>query len=247
MNNVLHRAAQIFKKLLLFNGSVLLAMSLQRLVLFLLVVRHWLFGTSGAVIGQVFFTGVRFDLCVLGFLNIPVLWIVWAICTDRLIRSENPLVQSVRKWILWFYLGLATLLVHLMGLFDLFFFANTGHRWTYEDWQTQGFDFVMKTITRWGWLFSVGVIAVFLLLWVFRCLSALYKVQLHTGPMGDDERVSPVLLWLTGALLPIVVVASAARGTWTAHHLAFEHAQVSQIGPLNQLALSPLWAFDKKF
>ena len=38
MMNMLNRSSQVFKKLLFFNGSVLFSMTLQRLVLFLVVV-----------------------------------------------------------------------------------------------------------------------------------------------------------------------------------------------------------------
>jgi hypothetical protein len=246
MNNVLHRSSQIFKKLLVFNGSVLFAMSLQRAVLFLLVVRHWLFGTPGSVVGDVFFTGFRFDLCVLGFISIPVLFIVWGICTDTMIASQNRTVQFLRKWSLWIYLGITTLIIHVLGLVDLFYFSTSGQRLTFVALQSQGFSFIEKCLSRWGWLFCFGIAAVFALLWVFRCLFILYRVQLHTEPLPAGTGVAG-RTWILGGLLPVVVVASAARGTWTAHHLAMEHAQLTQITPLNQLALSPLCAFDKKF
>jgi hypothetical protein len=247
MMNLLSRSDQIFRKLLSFNVSVLLAMSLQRLVLFLLVVRHWIFGSDGTVIGNAFLTGARFDLCVLGFLSIPALCIVWLICTDTLIHSKNPAVQSLRKWILWFYLGAVTLVIHVLGLLDLLYFANTGHRWTFADWQGHGLGFIAKTSERWGWIFTLGVVAVFILLWVVRCLFALYKVQLHTAPIPEGTTPSRIKLWCLGAILPVLVVAFAARGTWTPHHLERQDAQISPIASLNQLALSPLWIFDKTF
>ncbi|MBC7372131.1 MAG: hypothetical protein H7326_11225, partial [Bdellovibrionaceae bacterium] len=85
-----------------------------------------------------------------------------------------------------------------------------------------------------------------LLLWVFRSVFILFRVQLHTVdvPPGQENLARDVFM---GLILPIFIVALATRGTITAHHLGFEHAEVSQIQGLNQLALSPLWAFDKKF
>lgn len=243
---MLNRSFQIFAKLMVFNSSLIFAMSLQRLVLFLVVVRHWVFGTSGTVIGETFLAGLRFDVCVVAFLNIPALFIVWWLCSDVAIRSESSVVRALRKWSLWVYMGVASLLIHLMGMFDLMFFATSGHRWTMTDWNKQGFDFFVTVISKWGSLFTGGIIAFFLLLWVFRSVFILFRVQLHTVdvPPGQENLARDVFM---GLILPIFIVALATRGTITAHHLGFEHAEVSQIQGLNQLALSPLWAFDKKF
>jgi len=244
--NAMNRSSQIFKKLLVLNGSVLFAMTLQRLVLFLLVVRHWTFGVGGTPIIEAFVAGVRFDLCVLGFMNIPVLLIVWITCTDLMAQSQNPLLKAFRRWTLWLYFGVTTLIIHALAMLDLMFFASNGHRWTIYDYQDKGFDFFASTISRWGVAFSGGIIAFFLLLWVFRSLFILVRIQLHT--VDSTEKKQSFGLELTrGVILPIFIVALAARGTWTPHHLNMEHAEVSQIQALNQLALSPVWAFDKKF
>ena len=243
---IFNRSFQIFSKLMVFNSSLIFAMSLQRLVLFLIVVRHWIFGTSGTVIGESFLAGLRFDICVLGFINIPALFIVWWICSDAATKSANPVVKSLRKWSLWVYMGLMSLVIHVMGMFDLMFFATSGHRWTFTDWQKQGFDFFVTVVAKWGSMFTGGVIAFFLLLWVFRSVFILFRVQLHTVDVlpGRENKLRDIFL---GLLLPICIAALAARGTITPHHLGMEHAEVSQIQSLNQLALSPLWAFDKKF
>lgn len=247
MINLLGRSGQIFRKLFVFNASVLLAMTLQRVVLFLLVVRHWIFGADSATLGRAFWIGARFDLCVLGFLSIPALFIVWLISSEAMVTATQPAVQAFRRWILWGYLAVTTLIIHVVGILDLFFFANNGHRLTLTDLHVQGFGFLAKTSERWGWIFTAGVVLVFILLWVFRCLFALYRVQLHTLPVMEGARVSKLWFWILGAILPVVVVASAARGTWTAQHLRLEDAKFSQILSLNQLSLSPLWAIDKKF
>ena len=243
---ILNRSYQIFAKLMVFNGSLLFAMSLQRLVLFLVVVRHWVFGASSNVIAETFFAGLRFDLCVLAFLNIPSLLIVWWISSDSAVHSKNSMLRFLRKWILWIYIGTASLLIHVVGMFDLMFFATSGHRWNYFDWQKQGFDFFVTVVSKWGSFFTGGIIAFFLLLWVFRSVFILFRVQLHTVdvPPGRENVARDVFL---GLVLPIFLVALAARGTLTPHHLGREHAEVSQSQELNQLALSPLWAFDKKF
>jgi hypothetical protein len=243
---VMNRSYQIFRKLLVFNSSVLFAMSLQRLVLFLIVVRHWVFGVSSNTVAGAFFAGFRFDLCVLAYFNIPVLLITWWICSDRMIQTQNPTLKALRKWSLWVYLGLATLVIHVLAMLDLFFFATSGRRWTFADWQAQGFDFLYVVVAKWGALFSGGLVAFFLLLWVFRSVFILFRVQLHTVdvPEGRQNFARDLVL---GVILPILALALAARGTLTAHHLGKEHAEVSQIEGLNQLALSPVWAFDKKF
>jgi len=246
--NVLRRSRQIYIKLMVFNGSVLLSMSLQRLVLFLVVVRHWIFGAGGLTVASSFSNGARFDLCVLGFINIPVLFITWAISTDFMANTPNKTLQFLRKWILWIYLGVTSLIIHALGLFDMMFFAANGHRWTYYDWQESGFSFFGKQAGAWGVLFTFGVTALFLILWAFRCIFTLYKLKLQAIALEQTNfGESKAALLMTGFLLPLFAIALAARGTWTAHHLNIEHAEVSQIQALNQMTLSPVWAFDKKF
>lgn len=248
MMNALNRATQLFTKIMFVNGSVLFSMSLQRLVLFLVVVRHWLFGADGLTVAMSFINGARFDLCVLGFFNIPVLFIVWGLSTDAVANSSNKVVQFLRAWILWIYIGVTTLIIHILGLFDMMFFAANTRRWTYFDWQEAGFGFIGKVATSWGVLFTFGVIMLFVLLWLFRCIFTLYKVRLDSVALENLKyRESKLALIVLGALAPLFITALAARGTWTPHHINIEHAQVSQIQALNQMTLSPVWAFDKKF
>jgi len=248
MMNALNRSTQIFTKLMIVNGSVLFSMSLQRLVLFLVVVRHWLFGADGLTIAMSFINGARFDLCVLGFINLPVLFIVWGISTDAVVNSQNKFVQLFRRWILWIYFGVTTLIIHMLGLFDMMFFAANNHRWTYYDWQESGFSFFEKVASAWSGLFTFGVIMLFIMLWLFRSIFTLYKVQLGSVSLEHLKfSESKGALVATGLLIPLFIVALAARGTWTAHHIGMEHSQISAVQALNQMTLSPVWAFDKKF
>lgn len=248
MMNALNRSTQLFTKLMFVNGSVLFSMSLQRLVLFLIVVRHWLFGADGLTIAMSFINGARFDLCVLGFINIPLLFIVWGLSTDYMNNTSNKFLQWIRRWIVWIYVAVTTLAIHLLGLFDLMFFAANSHRWTYYDWQESGFGFISKVVTAWGGLFTFGVIMLFIMLWLFRSIFTLYKVRMNEIDLAKLKYASSMgALVATGVLIPLFITALAARGTWTAHHINIEHAQVSQIQALNQMTLSPVWAFDKKF
>lgn len=246
--NALERSSHTFKKLLIFNASLLVALSLQRLVLFFVVVRYWLFGVDSDAIAASFFAGFRFDLCVVGFLNIPVLFMIWILSISRIQNSSSAFLQSFRRWGLGLYLGMVTFLLHFMGMLDMMYFAANGRRWTYYDLQESGLSFIFQVTEKWGGLFTSAVILFFITLWFFRCLLYLYRLRLHT--FSDEVLESRPSLWrsvLFGVILPFLVVASAARGTWTAHHINIEHAQVSQNPALVQMALSPVWAFDKKF
>lgn len=248
MMNALNRASQVFTKLMFFNGSVLFSMTLQRLVLFLVVVRHWLFGADGFTVMMSFITGARFDLCVLGFMNIPVLLMVWAMSTDAVVTSPSLVVQFLRRWLLWIYLVVTTLIIHMLGLLDMMFFAANNHRWTYFDLQETGFSFLSKVVGAWGGVFTFGVVILFVMLWALRCVFTLYKLQLLETPLENLKyRESKAALIVIGVVLPLFVTALAARGTWTPHHIALEHSEVSQNQSLNQMTLSPVWAFDKKF
>lgn len=46
-------------------------------------------------------------------------------------------------------------------------------------------------------------------------------------------------------LLPAVLIALAARGTISAHHLRYEDSQVSFTEAINEMALNAPWCFDK--
>jgi hypothetical protein len=244
--NTMNRSYQLFKKILVFNGSVLFAMTLQRLVLYLVVVRHWLFGAESPEVIQSFAVGIRFDLCVLGFMNIPVLFLMWWVCSNMMTKTDNKVFVFIRRWSLWIYFGVTTLVIHLLAMLDLMYFASNGHRWTYYDWEKSGLDFFFTTVQRWGALFTGGIIAFFLLLWVFRSLFVLFRIQMHTTDSASEKK-SLAIEVLRGIVAPVFLVALAARGTLTAHHLGMEHSEVSHVQALNELALSPVWAFDKKF
>jgi len=249
VNETLNRASQVFRKLLIVNMSILFSMSLQRAILFFLIIRHWVFGADAGAIASSFLAGFRFDLCVLGFLNIPVLFITWIICSDKVAKSQAEPLSFLRRWVLWIYFGITTFVIHLLGVLDMMYFAANGRRWTYFDWQREGLQFVSSVAQKWGAFYTTCVITLFLVLWVVRCLYGLYRARLHQLPVVGPTKppFSTGTLILTGVLGPFFVVATAARGTWTAHHINQEHAQVSQNPVLNQLALNPVWAFDKKF
>ncbi|MGZ3744623.1 MAG: hypothetical protein ACXWRE_00875 [Pseudobdellovibrionaceae bacterium] len=253
--DILNRSSQLFIKLMAFSASVLFSMSLQRLVLFTLVVRHWIFGADGLTIATSFMNGLRFDLCVLGFINIPVLFFTWIISSEFMVKTSSKVLQFGRQWLLWIYLSVVTLLIHLLGFFDLMFFAANSHRWTYYDWQESGLSFVGQVMNLWGGIFTFAVSFLFLTLWISRCIFTLYKLGLQgnrsgqplSPPASKKFGDSKLALLTSGLVLPLLIVALAARGTWTAHHINIEHAEISQIQALNQMTLSPIWAFDKKF
>ncbi|MNT91983.1 hypothetical protein D3C72_2331740 [compost metagenome] len=46
-------------------------------------------------------------------------------------------------------------------------------------------------------------------------------------------------------IFPFVLIVLAARGTVEAHHLGMEHSVVSSVSSINEMALNPLWCFDK--
>lgn len=229
----LTEAHQIFSALVKPTVLILLWMSLLRLVLFV--------GVFSGQIGfhpdltMALFTGVRFDALVLGFLWIPILVLTWIwssfSCPKKLFR-------------LWkFYLIMAVLIIFYFSWLDLFWTAAKNLRLNHEF-----FEASQRII-----LDSGGVVLgrarsiVFTGAMISSCLGILLSIHWLPFPpekTGSSETGSPLKIFLQ-AMVILFCVALAARGTWTAHHLNVEHAEVSENTLVNQIPLNPIWNMDK--
>lgn len=182
-----------------------------------------------------FGTGVRFDLLILGFLAIPLVLLAllfrgsafhpkvfWKICS----------VYGLSAWTL----------ISGLSLVDFLFFSQAGRRMTWVDWQSGRLTAEVHRALR---LLNTELLIlcglIFVLAWVgggreiFRAFS-------NRGALAALERKT---FW-RGWIVLTFLVALAARGTVTAHHLEWRHAErISALRSVQELALNPAWTWDK--
>jgi hypothetical protein len=177
------------------------------------------------------FTGARFDLLVLGFAWIPVFVFYWIFYFLGGLAKASKGFKS--------YFLFLILLISLLSVLDLFWFHSKGMRLNYLALSEDGFWAVADKAADFR---LVSAIPLMLLPGLIIFLTTLWK--LNIADTEPSARVSEKVM--LNLVLSFIVVASAARGTWTAHHLEWAHAQVSNLKLLNELSINPLWNLDKK-
>lgn len=230
-------STKVFFKLGMLAAALILFMSLFRLNLYFLSVFH---ATPDAVfveVAQSFLTGFRFDLLVFGFLFIPLYFLI--------------LFQTfLEKWPQWMfflyksYFVVAWFLICSLSFVDYFHFARHGSRMRFEDYLNWNPDVLAAQAQSLQpnqvWIFLVISVLLFV-------LGFMLTKSLNFGDWKDEY--SPLgggkveILWRV--VVPVLLIALAARGTIEPHHLAFEHSQVSSFSPINEMSLNAVWCFDK--
>ncbi len=222
-------ALQLFKSFLKPTLLILLWMSGLRLLLFWTIFQppiDW-----HPEIPAAFAAGVRFDLLVLGFFWIPVILFTWAAC----------LFVSPRKtFFFWkMYFAVVVLIIFDLSWLDFFWSAQHMSRINHEFF----FQGAWVMIDQ-GWQIVGHGLA-----WLVTALMALTALALiwvlHKLPMKKDYSLPGPWKIAWQSFVVFLLVASAARGTWTPHHLNIEHAQVSDSDLVNQLPLNAVWNLDK--
>lgn len=182
-------------------------------------------------LASAFWSGFRFDLLVLGFFWIPFVAFVWLLGLFGLARKLFLL------WKVYFVFVIVT--VASLSWLDLFWTASHNTRLNSEIFKSS----VGETL-NWGW-FSLGgtpaIISTILILY------SSYLLFVSVGKLqspGSSPKVSKSQLTFE-VFISIILVAFAARGTWTPHHLNIEHSQVSSDPQVNQLPLNAPWNLDK--
>jgi hypothetical protein len=222
-------AIQLLQSLLKPTLLILVWMSGLRLLLYLSIFHSQL--TDFSDVPAAFFAGFRFDLLVLGFFWIPVIAFTWL----------STLVMAPLKLLWWWKIYFVLVVLVILGLswLDFFWTVVMGTRINSEfflvDWKQildQGWDRV-GGVMSWGVTLLMGLSALALSLIVFN-LKIKKALRLFSA-----TRV------VLGCFLSFLLVAFAARGTWTPHHLNIETAQVSGNLQINQIPLNAVWNLDK--
>lgn len=230
-------STKVFHRLAMLSFAMVIFMSLFRLNLYFLSVFS---ATPNAVfveIGQSFLAGLRFDLLIFGFLMAPI----YVLLMIQAISEKWP--RGIFKFYK-VYFALAWLLICVLTFIDFFYFAKFGERMRFKDYSSWNISVLTEQMqsmpTYQIWFFST---ITFMLL----CLGLMLTKALRFGEWKDEysPQAGSKFEMAWRILVPLIVVFLAARGTIEAHHLALEHSEVSNMKPINEMALNAVWCFDK--
>ena len=230
-------SSKVFLRILAVSIAMLVFMSMFRLNLYFLTVFHATPDADFTEVTHSFLAGLRFDTLIMGFALIPVV----VLTTLQACLESWP----KRMFTLYrLYLGFAWIVICLLTFMDFFHFTNFGKRMRFADYMSWNFetlfDQAQKILPNQSVIFAI--ISLLLL-----ALGLMIVIALRFGEWKDEY--SPrkgnrfeIIIRLT---VPFILVILAARGTVEPHHLALEHSIVSSVSSINEMALNPLWCFDK--
>ena len=184
---------------------------------------------------QMFWWGLRFDLCVIGFLLLPVFLIF--------LLSLFVFQKWGQKYL--FYLGYGYLIAVFAMTFMVYYFnlpfiiKNSAFgipywmRW--QDYQSMYDLSIYPSYWHFDYVSEVQIYHVILVV-IFSLLSSLVLV---TPPNIKIKNSA------TSLFVYVLIMALMARGKLGQHHIRFEDSRFSKSNTLNELSLNPLWLIDK--
>lgn len=184
---------------------------------------------------QSFWWGLRFDLCVIGFLIIPSLIIFMV---SLLLSSDW--MKKYLYWIGYGYLIFVYMITFAVYYFNLpFLIKNSGFgipywmRW--QDYQSM-FDLsIYPSYWHFDYVSEVQVYHVILVV-LFTLLASSVLIPVPNIKIKNTK---------TSLLIYVLLIALMARGRLGQHHIRFEDSRFSKSNTLNELSLNPLWLIDK--
>ena len=216
---------------------MLVFMSMFRLNLYFLSVFHAAPNADFMEVVHSFIAGFRFDLLIVGFMLIPV---VVLLTVQALMESwPRGMIRLYR-----IYLGFAWTIICSLTFVDFFFFTNNGKRMRFAEYMSWNPEMFLeqwhKILPNQSVIFAIISVLLF-------ALGLMMIFGLRFGDWKDEysPRKGGKLEIVLRLVFPLILVALAARGTIEPHHLALEHSVVSSVSAINEMALNPLWCFDK--
>jgi hypothetical protein len=210
-------------------GIFLILMSVNRFIFYFLAAP--VFEIVGKdVILRAFWVGLRFDLLVLGFVWIPIVTVGAILCFADLKFSILRGMVRVYLSIVWFLI-LANYIVSLT-----YFLTEGRHfRWTAD------------TIQMWPRMDFITVILLILIFVMMAVVTirSLWEDTYYFPNLTERFKMPELTEVALRVFVPMLLVAFAARGTVTAHHLERADSQISPWEIVNELALNPIWCFNK--
>jgi hypothetical protein len=219
------------------GAKFLFLMSLMRIGLFFLVVQASLSTASGLEVFQSFIAGLRFDLLILGFIFIPVVLLL-------LVQSYFLLWSQGLLFLYKIYFFVIWIIVCVMNFLDFCFFISQKKRMRFEDYSQLNMDWLQQHVLTPPALERVAFFVLTLILLVIG-LGVVSNIKFGNWKDQVSPNIGSTTEILWRLFLPIFGVALAARGTVEPKHLSLEHSEVSSEQPVNDMALNPIWCFDK--
>lgn len=230
-------STKVFIKLGLLGLAMIVFMTFFRLNLYFLSVFH---ATPDAVfveVAQAFIAGFRFDLLVMGFVFIPVFFVV---ITQAYLQKWPRSMFIFYK----FYFLIIWFLICTLSLVDYFHFARHGAHMRFNDYMSWSphvlADQALGLQQNQVWIFCVITVLLFVLGYT---LTKSIKFGDWKDEFSPQSGSKIEILWRL--VLPLIMIGLAARGTVEPHHLALEHSEVSNFTAINEMALNAVWCFDK--
>lgn len=230
-------SSKVLIRLGLLTTALIVFMSLFRLNLYFLSVFHATPDAAFVEIAQSFLAGLRFDVLVFGFVSIPVFFVVlFQAVTERWPRWIF-VVYKIYYTAIWFAICALTFV-------DFFYFARFGARMRFKDYMSWTPDGLLEQFRglqpNQSWVFCVITVLLF-------SLGYMLIKSLKFGDWKDEYSPHTGSRWEIGLriVVPLLIIALAARGTVEAQHLRLEHSEVSLDRVINEMALNAVWCFDK--
>lgn len=230
-------STKVFFKLGVLSLAMVFFMTLFRVNLYFLSVFHAAADVGFLEILSSFVAGFRFDLLIFGFLFIPLYFFIISQAFSERWPRFMFIAYKVYFVVAWFLICLSTYM-------DFFYFARQGRRMRFADytsWTPETLSEQFNSLApNQAWIFTAITIMLF-------TLGYMLIKGLKFGQWKDEfsPRYGSKFEVVWRVLLPLVLIALAARGTVEPHHLALEHSEVSNNKAINEMALNAVWCFDK--
>lgn len=217
--------------------TMVVFLTLFRANLFFLSVFHAVNNLDQIEVFHSFLAGARFDAMVLGFILIPV---------TIMLLIQAFMEKWPRGFFLFyrFYFGIFWVAACLLTYADFFYFARMGKRMRFAEYTSWNLDLFREQAMA----LQKDQVTVFSIITVLLLILGLMLIMgLKFGEWKDEysPRKGSFLEAAARIILPLILVALAARGTIEPHHLALEHSEVSNNTVINEMALNAPWCFDK--
>ena len=222
------RYNQIFCQALRIGGFFLVLMSVIRFMFYFLSAPSFEI-IQPNVIFQAFLVGLRFDLLAVGFVFIPValgspFWLL-TIGAEDFLRKIFKIYFSV----VWF-------LILISSAVSLPHYMREGRHFRWED-PIYGPNLDVT---------SLSLITLIFLFMLASVLKSIWRYFEEPFPRVLAPLRLPTAVEITlRLLLPVILVALAARGSVGPHHLEKEDSQISPWDNVNELSLNSVWCINK--
>lgn len=244
INDLSKKYSALFTKQLRIFFDLLVMLSIFRLVLF--VANRTIFLESNIwEIFLAFFQGIRFDILVLGFIAMPLVF--WNI----LHALQAPYIGNAK--IFRTYLYLTWILICILNAVNFIFFNTNLQHFSLKHYSEWPFHMLLvESMDKSTLVLGLSCFAICLLKAIKIISKYSYnqniqivenkKICQTLGFIQNDNRKFFMLLRV---LWPTILVALCARGTLRAHHLEKVDSEISANQALNELVLNPMWTLDK--